>query len=879
MSLFFAVIVGVVPAAAAAADSISATLSNGLRVVIVHNALTQAVAVQVNYLAGSNESPPDFPGMAHAQEHMMFRGSAGVSADQMSTIIAALGGEYNADTQQTVTQYLSTVAVEDLDIVLKMEADRMKSVLDDQRLWEEERGAIIQEVEQDVSSPLYRLSMKLQEKVFAGTPYAYDALGTRQSFEQTTAAMIKGFYRDWYAPNNAVLVIVGNVDLKSTLQKVKRIFQAIPSRPVANRPEIMLKAIEPAFIELESNLPYGLAVVAYRLPGFQSGDFAAGQVLADVLNSQRGELYGLVPAGKALFAGFEALPLPKAGAGYAMVAYAGKDAGNSIDTIKGIINQYLKNGFPAELVEAAKRREVADAEFLKTSLDDLASAWSQAVAIEGRKSPGEDIEAIKRVTAEDVNRVARRYLASDTAVTAIMAPRPSGKPATGKQLARETKESFTPQQVTPKTLPSWARKLSRSLPDVPKQQQPAVSELPNGLNLIVVTTNESQAVSVYGKIKSEPALQTPPGKEGVDDVLEQLLTYGTKKLDRLQFQAALDDIAADASIGKSFSLRVLKEHLDRGLGLLADNLLHPALPEEAFTIVRRQTAEAVAGELQSAGWQSRQALKEALYPANDPVVRHPTPETIESISLRDVGDYYHKVFRPDLATIVVIGAISADEAQALVRKHFTSWQASGPKPATDLPPVPDNKAITVNVPEQGRVQDEVTLEETLQLTRQHPDYYPLQLGFNILSGGFYATRFYRDLRQKSGLVYAVESFFHAGKTRSSFQVFYGCDPQNVGKARDVISWNLLEMQRKLVPDRELRQAKTLLLRRMLLDRTSADSIGNQLLEYSLLNLPMDEPIRAGKRYRSINAREVRDAFGKWIRPDGFSQVTRGPSPK
>ena len=125
---------------------VRATLGNGMRVVVVRNALAPVVTTEVNYLAGSNEAPEGFPGMAHAEEHMMFRGSPGLSASQFSTISAALGGDSNADTQQVVTQYFLTVPSDALDTALRIEAIRMRAALNTEELWKLERGAIEQEV-------------------------------------------------------------------------------------------------------------------------------------------------------------------------------------------------------------------------------------------------------------------------------------------------------------------------------------------------------------------------------------------------------------------------------------------------------------------------------------------------------------------------------------------------------------------------------------------------------------------------------------------------------------------------------------------------------------------------------------------------------------
>src|SRR5664280_2222972 len=128
-----------------------ATLKNGLKVVIVRNTLAPVVTMQVNYLVGSNEAPNGFPGMAHAQEHMMFRGSPELSAAQLSNIMALMGGDFNALTSQTVTQFIFTVTKDDLDVALNIEAVRMRDVLDTEDLWEQEQGAIEQEVAQDIS--------------------------------------------------------------------------------------------------------------------------------------------------------------------------------------------------------------------------------------------------------------------------------------------------------------------------------------------------------------------------------------------------------------------------------------------------------------------------------------------------------------------------------------------------------------------------------------------------------------------------------------------------------------------------------------------------------------------------------------------------------
>jgi zinc protease len=545
--------------------------------------------------------------------------------------------------------------------------------------------------------------------------------------------------------------------------------------------------------------------------------------------------------------------------------------------MKSIIADYVKNGFPADLVEAAKRLEITDAEFQKNSISGLASAWSDALAVQGLQSPAENIEALKKVTPEDVNRVARKYLVNETATVGLLTPAPSGKPVKIKGF--RGKENFAPKQVESVTLPEWAKQATE-LPSMPKSLiKPADMTLPNGLRLIVQQTTISPTVGVYGEVKNSSDLETPKGQEGVDDVLDSLFSYGTTTLDRLAFQKALDDIGAEASVGTGFTLQILEENFDRGVQLLADNLLHPALPEPAFKIVKAETISVVAGRLKSPDYLFKRALRGDLYPKHDPTLRHATPESVASLTPQAVREYYEKVFRPDLTTIVVIGNVTPEKARATIEKYFGTWKGAGKKPATELPPVPLNKAATTAVPDATRVQDLVVLAQTLGLTRSNPDYYTLQVGNHVLSGAFYATRLYRDLREKTGLVYMVESALDVKKTRGNFEVVYACDPPNVSKARAIVEQDLWEMHKSPVTPDELRQAKTILVREIPLSESSTRGIARKLLHYSLEGLPLDESLRAAKHYLETTSQQVKEAFSKWIRPADFVQVTLGPSPQ
>jgi zinc protease len=864
--------------ATAGGATLEATLDNGMRVVVIRNSLAPVVTVEMNFRVGGNETPAGFPGMAHAQEHMAFRGCAGMSADQTAAIYAELGGRNNADTQQNITQYFATVPASDLDVALEAQAACLRGVDDSPAEWAKERGAIEQEVARDLSNPTYKFIDRLNQDMFAGTPYAHDPLGTKASFDATTGEMLRTFYRTWYAPGNAILIVVGDIDPPDALAKVRRLFGAIPNRAVPAHPSVNFKPVKSETFTLDSNLPYVLGFIAYRFPGTSSTDFAAAEILGDVLNSQRADLYGMVPAGKALAAEFGVTePYTQASVGYGVVALpAGADAEAAIKEMRGILTHYAETGVPEELVEAAKRHELADAEFERNSIPGLANVWSNALAAEGRASPDEDIEAVKRVTAADVNRVAKSYVADQNSITAVLKPVPTGQPVATKGFGGA--EQVTSAPTKPVQLPPWAAAELAQLKIAGDYIKVSDMTLANGIRLIVKTDRTTPTVSVLGAVKHDFGLETRTGQEGISDVLNTLFSYGSETHDRLAFHKALDDIAANETAGFEFSLSVLTADFSRGVELLADNELHPALPEKAFAVVKRQTSEFLAGNLKSPEYRTFRALDTALLPAGDPVLRQATPATLANVTLDGVRSFYTATIRPDLTTIVVIGDVSAEDAKSVVEKWFGGWHASGTKPDTTLPPVILNKPSSVSVADPQAVQDSVFLAEQLNLNRFDPDYYPLQLGNHVLGGGFYATRLYHDLRQVAGYVYTVDVRLDASKTRANYAVAYGCDPSNVSKARSLIQRDLAAMRTHDVSEDELHQAKALILRQIVLNESSEEAVAHGLLARAEIDLPLDEPVVASKKYYAITAPEIREAFAKHVRVDDLVQVVRGPAP-
>jgi len=860
------------------ADVTRATLDNGLRVVIVRDTLAPVVTTEINYLAGSDEAPAAFPGTAHAMEHMMFRGSPGLTKDQLAAIAANMGGAFNADTTQSVTQYYFVTPAQDLGVALHVEALRMRGVDVTDAAWAKERGAIEQEVSRDLSNPSYKFYEQLQAQLFDGTPYAHTPLGTRASFDKTTAAMLKQFHDTWYAPNNAILVIAGDVDPAATLAEVKAQFGGIPRSALPARPTFAFQPVQAKTVQLPTDSPYGSVYLAYRMPGLTAQDYATAAVLSAALGSQRADLFGMGMNGTALYGGFVGQFMPQAGLGLAVGIFPrGGNPRPVLARMQSILADAASKGIDPALVAAAKRKAIAALEFQKNSVDGLANAWSQALAFQGLDSPDAMKAAIEAVTPAGVNALARATFVPAHAVTAVLTPQSSGKPVAGKGFGGA--ESFSSSPDKPVTLPDWAAHAFDKL-SVPRSTlSPVKTTLPNGLTLIVQPESISDTVQVFGQIKTNQDLQAPKGEEGAAEVLDGLFAFGTTHLNRLQYQQALDAISAQASAGSSFSLSVPSAHFVDGIKLLADSELHPALPPQAFAVVQHQLAGIVAGQLQSPAFLTEMGLDKALLPPNDPQLRHATPQSVMALSLDKVKQYYAQTFRPDMTTIVIVGKVDPAQAKQVVQQAFGGWQAAGAKPAVDYPAVPANRPAQFNVPDSSASQDSVTMAQTLAVTRDDPARYALNLGNQVLGGGFYASRLYHDLRDTSGLVYTVGTSFSLGKHRSTYTVSFGADPDKVAAASAIVVKDLKQMQQEPVSASDLKRAKGILLRQIPLGESSFGAIGGQLLQLSIEGKPLDAMTIAGQHYLQLTAPQVQQAYAKYIRADGFVTAVKGPAPK
>lgn len=812
----------------------------------------------------------------------MFRGTKDLSTAQLGTIATALGGDFNAETSDTLTQYEFTIPASDLDAVLRIESDRMRDVLDLQAEWENERGAIEQEVLRDETAPGADFFDAAQKYVFAGSPYAREGVGTVEAFNRLTGPELLAFHRKWYAPNNAVLVIAGNVDSAAVLAQVRHYFEDIPRREIPPHPAVHFQPLVRKTIVGPTTLTYALAAVAFRFPGVNSPDFLPAYVLQQVLEAQRGPLQPLVDSGEALDAEWNAEPYFPEGQ-LAIATAALEPSGDPVrmaQRLESILREYAEHGVPKELFETTKRQAIASQELSRNSISALASDWATTIALDKEPSIAREQQLIADVTLAQVDRAAKKYLDVNHVFVGALTPSagaskngPPAPAARGPERPLDVKSAVT-------ALPAWGSALVDHVAVAPDTAPaPTRERLPNGITLIVRPARISDSVFVYGSVKNNPALQEPPGQEGVSAVLDSLFEFGSATRDRQAFQRAQDDIDTQIAGGTRFAMQTTSGAFARAVTLLSENELHPRLDEPTFETARRRALGQLETSLTGTGTAAEIGLAEKLLPPGDPGLRRPLPSTVAQLTLADERTYYSRIFRPDLTTIVVVGNVTPEAARAAIGEAFGAWTAQGAPPSLEMPDVPPNAPGDVRVDAPSLAQDNVRLAEVVQVDRTTPQYAAMQLGNAIFGGaalGAEQTRLFRDIRQSAGLVYSIESNFAPQRGRSEFSIEFASLPGNVDRIVSLIETEISRMQTEDAGDFELSLAKAAIVRRAGIDEASLASIGGALLGDAQGGFPLDQGRRDAAAILATPAKAVRDAFAAFVRKDGFVKVVLGP---
>jgi zinc protease len=853
----------------------STHLKNGLQVVVVEDHTAPVVETAMWYRFGSIDETPGKTGLAHALEHMMFRGTEELSSGGLTDVVARLGAQMNGQTSYDYTQFYFVMPSDKLDVALAIEADRMQHLLLRQSDWDIERGAVLNELAGDDSSPFFDLLARVRAAAFPNQPSGRTPIGRQADIEHATSADIAHYYHEWYAPNNATLVVAGDVDHDSVFSKAERDFGAIASRAVPPEQTQDPKPVDHT-VTVESDLPFPFEIVdlAYSCPGDTEKGEPEINTLENLIPNQLSPFYqALVETNVALAIQTEEDTQLKGGLFHVFIVVdPNHSAAEARDIFEATMRNVLQNGFDTTLVAASKRLTIADRLYDADAVTGIGDLAGYTYGIVGEKVHDED-DRLDAITPESLLNVTRTYLSRPT-VIGHLNTKTQSEGNSEKSNAAQSDDFSKRAPEGPIVEPPAIREAARTPTAARSKLNPTEFTLPNGIRVIVQQKPNRPTFVLNGEIASSPAF-IPNGQEGVQRLASDLADYGSASYPFAQRRASIDRMGAFVQNGQSFSARGLVHDFDTIVKIVADGEEHPTFADPWFGIERSQIAGSLQEEATISGVMIDRAYAGMLAQTNDPSLKYASAGSVSALTRDDLVAYTKKYWRPDLTTIAVVGDVTPDQVRTTLTNAFADWSAQGPTPdAHDMPYASPHAGH--DYVGTAATQVYIRLGQPA-LARNSPDYDTFLVLNQILGApGAFESRLWQSMRQRRGLVYSVQSSLEAGRDRGDFRVEIAASPSRVVEAVQFVREQLRRLQDEPVSETELSEAKLRLVSDALLEEASADGQVGQLLDIATNGLPLDYYRTLNERFATITAADVQRVARKYLAPNDLVQIYAGP---
>jgi zinc protease len=854
------------PRAAAQAvklDYVTKTLPNGLKVVVLEDHSTPVVAVQVWYHVGSKNEDPQRQGFAHMFEHMMFKGTDRLGPKEHFELLRKTGGDCNAYTSFDQTVYVNKVPSNQLELALFLEAERMAFLRVDDDSFYTERAVVEEERRMGINAPYGTVLERVLPTIFKSGAYRWSTIGQIPHLRKASIDELMRFWEMYYVPNNATLVIVGDVKADEAIAMADRLFSWIPAGD-GTRPAVTAEPPQTQMQEIAISEPKGpitLAAFAYRGVPMADTDAAAMEVLTEVLGGGQSSRLNMelvknkeIAIGAA--AGALALELDGiVGAGAAVAPFGDKD-----EVFKALREQIDK--IKAEPITADELTK-AKAELLKGMVAGAMTVESKAQLLGTYAMLYNDLSRVNKradevnaVTVEDVQRVAKKYLVDErlTKITVehsfgeMLKNLIKGKDDEGSDPAAKPTENRIAERrgpkahaVRPASFPTTApvQPLLEDFPKIAREEK----TLSNGLKVVVVPNDEVPLVTMTLGLKYG-AFAEDPEKAGVASLAAEMITQGTENFTSDALDRELETHAI--SLGGGVSMDVgsvtascLKDETDRAVKLLAEVVRRPTFPQKDFDRTKKQTLAGLAVSTATPAYLADREFRARLF-AGHPYARQSTgePGDVKKLAPADLKQWWTTFVRPDSAVLYIAGDITPAAGFALAEKYLGDWTTDAALPQVELPPVPQRSPTVVYlVDKPGQVQSQIRVGQ-IGMTRDNPDYQPSRLVTQIFGGAF-GSRLNESLRVKKGLTYGVGGGFSAQRFAGTFQISTFSKTESTTDAVRGIMEEVQNLQSIPASDEELSTSKGSIIGSFAGDReTPQATIGDLwLIEYC--GLPQD----------------------------------------
>ncbi|WKT80729.1 pitrilysin family protein [Thermosynechococcus sp. PP45] len=887
LSTSLAVIFPLNPVAGLSSGVTKTVLDNGLTVLIKEIPTAPVVSLQVWYRVGSRHEPKGENGIAHQLEHLMFKGTKSRPV-QFGQLFYALGSSSNAFTSYDMTAYHHTVRADQLEPLLILEADRLRNTLMTPDALESEKRVVISELQGYENSPEYRLSRAVMAALYPHHPYGLPVGGTASDVEQFTLPAVKSFYHQYYRPDNAVVVIAGDVRPPRALELVKKTFGQIP------RPTDPLKspslppptAGQAQRIRLTEPGSAPLLQILVPIPAMTHPDQAALDVLDMLLSGGRSSyLYQeLMETGQASSA-YSYVAALQAGGWFEIGAIAAPE--QSLETIEQtigqILNQLAERPLSAAELQRAKQQLKANFILRNRDIDAQASQLANDETLTGDyRFSDRHLAAIEKVTAADVQRVVQTYFGRDRWIVGEFIPSEfADVELSGRPGAQTTAHNLVGEPVDPQTIAAYLPQGSgQAAPEV-KSNGVETFTLKNGLRVLLLVDRSTPTITLAGRIDAGTAydLLTQPG---VAHLTAANLLNGTRRKNALTLAQTLEDrgISLEFSAfrdGVDIEAYALASELPILLQTLGEVLQEATFPESEFQLSRQRYLTALSLEADDPVRWGRRVLQETLYPANHPLHPFATPESVQAIQRPDLLNFYRAAYTPDHTILTLVGDFDPVEVRSRLNEIFGSWQPQTDPLSLTFPAVsPPEQTLFKNAVIAGKSQA-ITYLGTPGIDRRDPRFYAAMLMNHILGGDTLASRLGTEIRDRQGLTYGIYSFFSASRQAGPFIIQLQTAPEDTAKAIQATLQLLRDAHRQGFTAAELGAAKRSLSNTYLVELANVDVVARTLVGNASVDLPPEELQQFSDRLQQVTLDEVNHTLRDLIDPERLVIVTAGPS--
>ncbi|MBN2241880.1 MAG: insulinase family protein [Acidobacteria bacterium] len=866
------------------------TLENGLDVILLEDRRLPLVAVNVWYHVGPANERPGLTGFAHLFEHMMFEGSRHVGEKAHFRFLETAGASsINGTTNFDFTNYFETLPSNQLELALWLESDRMGFLLDtlDEKKLANQRAVVRNERRQNVESAPYGL---VQEAIFhrlfpKDHPYHASVIGSHADIEAAELADVREFFRLYYAPNNASLAIVGDIDPGATRALVEKYFGSIPKGKPVPRTKVPTPPIASerrAVVTDQVELPR-VYLAWLTAPLFTQEDAECDLVARILGGGKSSRLFKSLVYEKRIAQDVSAHQSSLALASIFTIDATCKPGVAPEELEKAVreeLERFLEKGPEPEEIESA--RNIFEASIIR-GLETLGGFGGVADRLNQYNislgDPGyleRDLKRYAAATAESLRSTARDRLKRDSGVTVYGIPGPKivdDVPEKKRYAAPLPPESSIPQGQQWRSAPPAAGPMpGLALP------APRSFCLGNGFNVFFIGQHNLPIVSANVIVLSGSE-RNPPDRPGLASFTAGMLDEGTRRRSALEIAADADRIGASLHTGSSMDLsylavRTLKKNADAAFELIADVLLNPAFDPAEMERIRHDRLTHIQQQKDNPAILGAIAFFGAVYGAGHPYghTEIGTEKSNRSMTREHLAGFYGSGYVPANAALVVAGDMTESELRRLAGRYFGGWE--GPASEFSVPGNSHGRNRRVVIVDRPEASQTVLRIGHAGVSRAHPDYVPIDV-MNTALGGLFSSRINLNLREKNGFTYGASSSFVFRRGDGPFLVGTSVHAAATAPAVAEIFRELERMRESEVAPQELETAKdSIALSLPGLFETTADaasSIG-QLFTYGLpptwfRDLP--------ERIRRISAAEVLRVAREHLKPEEAVVVAVG----